>query len=254
MDKTKKGSSYLARTAAEVKNYRTCKRVIPVIMGVIAVLLVLLYVIAVMYTRFGSFTVSVNKYHQLQHWLSLCESASFNRPTSRLECMASEEITNIDGATLDDLDLGAVDGIDSGDNYLCYTFYCKNTGNETIDFDYSIDIANMTLGVEKAARIRLQTNRNGQDFTRTDYARAAGVDAQGNTLPEPGTVAFFSKYVVMQDSVTSFAPGDMMKFTVVIWLEGPDPDCLDDIIGGQFKVDMKFNVTSTTKPDEAKSV
>ena len=253
MDRTKKGSSYLARTADEVRSYRTMKRVIPVILAVLAVLLVLLYVIALMYTRFGSFTVSVNKYHQLQHGLSLCESVSFNKPTSRLECMASEEITNIDGTTLDKLDLGAVDGVDSGDNYLCYTFYCKNTGKETVDFEYSIDIANMTLGVEKAVRIRLQTNRNGENFTRTDYARAAGVDEQGNAIPEPGTVPFFSKYVVMQDSVYSFEPDEMMKFTVIIWLEGPDPDCVDNIIGGEFKIDMKFNVTSTTKNDDTQS-
>ena len=250
MERTKKSSAFLARTADEVRRYRIMRRVLPIVLGGLAVLIALLYVIAVMYTRFGSFTVSVNKYHQLQHGLSLCESVTFNRPTSRLECMASEEITNIDGTTLDALDLGAVDGIDSGDNYLCYTFYCKNTGTETVHFDYSIDIANMTLGVEKAVRVRLQSNRNGEDFTRTDYARAAGVDQDGNAIPEPGTVPFFGKYVIMQKSVTDFRPGEIMKFTVIIWLEGNDPECVDNIIGGQFKVDMKFNVTSTTKNDE----
>ena len=246
MDRVKKGSAFLARTASEVRRYRTYRRVLPVILASIAVLLVLLYVIALMYTRFGSFTVSVNKYHQLQHGLSLCESATFNKPSSRLECMASEEINNIDGTSLDRLYLGAVDGIDSVDNYLCYTFYCKNTGSETVDFEYAIDIANMTLGVEKAVRIRLMTNRNGQDFTSTDYARAAGVDEDGNSIPEPNTVPFFSKFVVMQQAVADFKAGEMMKFTVVIWLEGPDPDCTDDILGGEFKVDMKFNVTSVS--------
>ena len=28
----------------------------------------------------------------------------------------------------------------------------------------------------------------------------------------------------------------------MIWIEGPDDDTTDDIIGGQFKVDMKVNI------------
>ena len=28
----------------------------------------------------------------------------------------------------------------------------------------------------------------------------------------------------------------------VSWLEGNDPDCTDDVLGGQFKVDMLFEI------------
>ena len=35
---------------------------------------------------------------------------------------------------------------------------------------------------------------------------------------------------------------DYTKFTIVIWIEGNDDDTTDDIIGGQFKVDMKINI------------
>ena len=38
----------------------------------------------------GSFTISVNKYHALRYGLSLSENANFDRPTSRLDCRASE--------------------------------------------------------------------------------------------------------------------------------------------------------------------
>lgn len=243
----KKGKSFLARKAKEVRNYRVLKKLIPAILAVIAVLVILTYVVSVMYTRFGSFTISVNKYHALQYGLSLSESRYFQSPTSRLDCKAAEEITNIDGAMLSEIDLGAVDGNDSGDNYLCYTFYCKNSGTETLSFEYGIHIANMTMDIEKAVRLRLITNINGENATSVDYARAAGVDEQGNTVAEPNTTPFFTKTTIMQQTVKDFDPEDVMKFTVVIWLEGNDPDCVDSILGGIMKIDMKFSVVGTTE-------
>ena len=40
------------------------------------------------------------------------------------------------------------------------------------------------------------------------------------------------------------------KFTIVIWIEGNDPDTTDDIIGGQFKVDMKINIIGDESGNE----
>ena len=37
-------------------------------------------------------------------------------------------------------------------------------------------------------------------------------------------------------------PGEVVKFTVVLWIEGHDPDCLDQLIGGQLKAEMKINI------------
>ena len=246
-----KGTAALTRTAGEVRRYRIWKRMIPVICACIAVLITLIYIVAVLYTKFASFTVSVNKYHQLKYGLSLSEKADFQKPTVRLECRASEEITNIDGKFLDGEKLGATDGVDSGENYLCYTFYCKNMGTEPVSYSVAMNIANMTMGVEEAIRVRLISNINGENGKSVDYARAAGVDENGNAIPEPDTVPFYSKYTVMEEEVTEFQPGDISKYTVVIWLEGNDPECLDNIIGGEFKVDMNFTVTSVADLDEA---
>ncbi|MCQ2399289.1 MAG: hypothetical protein MJ072_02150 [Clostridia bacterium] len=241
------GNSNLEKRAKEVHRHRKLSKIVPLIMAATAVLLVMVYVISIMYTRFGSFTVSVNKYHQVQYGLSLSENASFSKATSRLNCRASEMITNIDGATLEGIDFGAVDGVNSGENYLCYNFYCKNTGRDGVSFEYSMNIADMTLNIEKAVRIRLITNLNGGTATTVDYARAQGVDENNNQIPEPNTTPFFSKYIVMQETVNDFKVDDIMKFTVVIWLEGNDPDCVDEIIGGEFKVDMKFSVIGATE-------
>lgn len=240
------GSPALARRADEVRNYRWIKKLTLTVMACIFILLTIIYVISIMYSRYGGFTVSVNKYQQIEYGLSLSETRDFLYPTSHLECRASEDITNIDGKILQQFDLGAVDGEDSGQDYLCYTFYCKNVGQKAVTYEYSIDISKMTLDIEKAVRVRLISNINGKGATSVDYARAAGVDENGNSIPEPGTVAFFNKNTVVRKQVEEFMPDDVIKYTVVIWLEGNDPECIDDILGGEFKVDMKISVVSVT--------
>ncbi len=86
----KKGESFIRRRAAEVRTHRILRKIIPAILATIVVLMVLIYVISVMYTKFGSFTVSVNKYHVLQYGLSLSEDRYFSSPTARLDCKAAK--------------------------------------------------------------------------------------------------------------------------------------------------------------------
>lgn len=243
----KKGTSMMQRKAGEVKRYRQEKKIIPIAMGCIALLTVIVYVVSLLYTRFGSFTVSVNKYQQLNYGLSLSETKDFSKPTPSLNCKSNANVTNIDGKKLDDVDLGAIDGEANGKDYLCYTFYCKNTGNEVLDYEYSINIINMTMDIEKAVRIRVITSLNGSEKQQIDYARAKGVDDKGEAIPEEspyGTTPFYQNRIVCLEKVKDFNPADVMKYTIVLWLEGPDEDCVDDIIGGSFKIDMKFSVTS----------
>jgi hypothetical protein len=48
----------------------------------------------------------------------------------------------------------------------------------------------------------------------------------------------------VRKQISRYKTGDITKFTIVIWLEGDDPDCVDSIIGGQFKVDMSINFST----------
>ncbi len=242
----------MQRKAGEVKRYRQEKKIIPIVMSCIALLTVIMYVVSLLYTRFGSFTVSVNKFHNLDYGLALSEKKDFAKPTARLDCRASKEITNIDGTMLDDAPLGAVDGEASGDNYICYTFYCRNTGKQTVDYSFSINIVTMTLEIESAVRLRLLTSLNGGEATSTDYAKAKGVDE--NLEPIPETLPricenFCEERMICYRVQNNFNPGDTMKYTIALWLEGFDEDCVDKVIGGVFKLDMKFSVTSVAGVD-----
>ena len=222
----------LHRTAVEVKRYRMLMRIIPIAVGCATAALVLVYAVTAMYSQYGSFTVTVNKYDSVKYALTLSETPDFNDPISRLNCKASEEITNIDGSTLPK-DLNMINGEHNGKNYVAYTFYCKNAGEETVTYEYQVYIANMTNDIEKAVRVRLYVDGEYEDYART---RSDGKGA------EPGTVEFVSESVIVRDQISGFAPGDVTKYTVVIWLEGNDPECLDNILGGEFKIDMSMSI------------
>ena len=188
-------------------------------------------------SNYGCFTVTVNKMDNAQYALTLSETADFANPSGRLNCKANEQITNIDGATLP-LDLDQIDGSHNGENYVAYTFYCKNAGNTEVSYEYQVVISNMSLDIEKAVRVRLYVNG-----AYTDYARTR-TDGTG---PEEGTKEFYTERTIARDVINNFKPGDVTKYTVVIWLEGSDPDCTDKILGGEFKIDMIMGILGVTE-------
>ena len=230
----------LRRQAGEVKRYRQYRKTVPLAIGIALMIIIIGYVLSAMYMKFGAFTVAVNKFDNLDYALSLSASKDFNSTTSRLNADIYEEITNIDGRNLPDY-LDNIDGEHNGDNYIAYTFYCTNAGRSTVAYTYDLYIANMTLDTEKACRIRLYVDG---DYTDYAYPRTDGVEG-----PEPGTTAFQSTTTVVKKKVENFAPGDVTKFTIVIWLEGNDPECVDRILGGTMKVDMMIDVVQEEHPN-----
>ncbi len=250
----KKPSASLRRSAGEVKRYRVYTRVIPAVMGVILALMALVYVISLLFNRYGSFTVTVRDFNDRNYMLSLCENDRFNTATSMLNSKAAKNVTNISRTSLPE-NLNDVNGEHNGDNYVAYTFYLKNTGTASYSYDYTLNISRATLNIDSAVRVRLyftpdyykaETDQVNYGGAYTEYAKPK---TNGNGLPETeidGTVMtnFVSSEVITNGRVDNFNPGDMAKITVVIWIEGDDPDCTDDLLGGQFKVDMIMSIVS----------
>ena len=49
----------------------------------------------------------------------------------------------------------------------------------------------------------------------------------------------------MQQDRNDIKPGEIDRYSIVVWLEGNDPECIDDIIGGEMKIAMV--ITEKTK-------
>ncbi len=226
----------LARTALEAKKYQVIKKVLLSLLICIVTLTTLVYIASVLYSKFGSFTVSVNKYDATRYSLSLSETPDFNDQISRLNAKTAEDITNI---SVNDLpgDLDRINGQHNGDNYMAYTFYLKNVGEDTVTYEYYMFMTNVTNDVDKAIRVRIY--RDGEPVT---YARTRS-DGGG---PEEGTTEFLTTRSITRTQIKDFEPGDVTKFTVVIWVEGDDPDCVDALIGGSMKTDMTISVIESS--------
>lgn len=233
MNSEKQPANLIRRTAKEVKGYRTALRITPIFTGLTAALLLLVYAVSLLYSNYGAFTVKVDTFDNIKYALSLSDTRDFASPTAFLNAKASEKVTNIKESSLPK-DLDAIDGSHNGENYIAYTFYCKNAGTASVTVRYKLFIANATRGIDKAVRIRLYVNGDATTFARTK------TDGTG---PEEGTTEFRTAVIVTEETIERVKPGDVTRFTVVVWLEGDDPDCVDEILGGQFKIDMEIAVS-----------
>ncbi len=178
----------------------------------------------------GNFTINLNRLELFRYGVSIDENGDFPNATARLKADALANGTNIAAEDLPD-NLDEVDGSHNGRNYVAYTFYLRNAGKVDLNYNCRVRIVSASKGAEKAARVRIW--RNGEPTT---YAAPA---ADGN--PEPGCVSFEADDTVCNIADENFQVGDVDKYTVVIWLDGDDPECVDDIIGGEVEFGMDFD-------------
>ena len=222
----------LQRTAKEVRNHRVMVRLLSLVLTMLIFLVGTIYVVSILYKRSGTLTISLDKYEMTQFGLSLSESREMTHMTSHLNAKISEKMTNISEKSISP-NVGMIDGEHNGRDYIAYTFYLQNAGEVPVSYEYSVVMSNITNGIDEAIRLRLYV-----DGTPTTYAKTK-TDGSG---PEPFTTSFYSSTVMAYGRVDDFAVGQKTKFTVVIWIEGTDPECLDWLIGGQMKIDMNMSI------------
>lgn len=201
---------------------------------VLALAFGVLFALSFMQENMGNFTINLNRLELFRRGVAIADNGDFKNATARLAADAVDNGTNIAADDLPD-DLDDIDGSHNGKNYVAYTFYIRNAGKTDLGYSAKLKVVSASKGVDKAARVRIY--RNGEPTT---YAAAA---ADGN--PEPNTEPFASKDVVTTISHANFRVGDVDKYTVVIWLDGDDPECVDKIIGGAVEFGFDFDSSET---------
>ena len=121
------------------------------------------------------------------------------------------------------------EGSHNGNNYLAYTFYLENKGSDTINYWYEIFIDDVIKNVDDAIRVMVFRNDDKKIYAKPNKTTGEA---------ENGTEKFYSSSEVLVEGRQEFKPGDIDRFTIVIFLEGDDPDCLDNLIGGEMKMHM----------------
>lgn len=240
---------------------------------IISVILAGLFILSAFYTGAGEFVISLDSTMSRDGFF-LSNSQDFNE---RLVCLRSNAVV-ADNISVFDIknDINDLDGINDGANYVAHTFYLTNETGKTKDYQYRLVIRNSSKNAEKALwvmvfhngvqNIYAMANEDGEpekqysiyDFPFAEYAENkeqynvitdGAEDVSNDTVYQAQSInrvnelvatPFISEDTICQGPRKEMENGEVDKYTVVMWYEGEDPDCNDQIIGGWVEVFMEF--------------
>ncbi|MBR1731654.1 MAG: hypothetical protein IJ725_04405 [Ruminococcus sp.] len=186
-------------------------------------------------TQWGDLVVTVENGSDGKTIL-LSESADFSEGNGvKLNGGSVKEVTNITKAWLPK-DLDKKDGSHNGKNYLAYTFYLKNTGDKDLDYKTTMTLTGQSKGADEATRIMII--KNGEEAV---YAKGKFSDRK---TAETDATKWKTTDTILEVKSSDLKAKSQDKYTVVIWIEGNDPECVDAIRGGHIRSQMTFSVNS----------
>lgn len=236
-----------------------------IMLAAAAALLLALYAISVITQLRGHFTVSMSD-KMFKEGFTISEEETFKIPTSHLFSTPAVDVPCISIVDIpeDVDDQGAHTG-----NYFAYTFYLKNEGESIADYQWELRINSESNSVSRAAWIMVfvdgemtlyaKPKDNGEPEALPErgndtvgYLKAplydSAVDKEGqyeiikqyNTLTywRVVTKPFEGESLIASGERLDVVPDEVHKYTVVVWLEGDDPDCTSELIGGHLGLEM----------------
>ena len=219
----------------EIQAAKKRKRRYAVIIGTLVGVLLIIYIISMLTTQWGDLVVSVGDMQDGKTIL-LSESSDFSDSTVKLNGGSVKDVTNITKAWLPK-NLDKEDGSHNGKNYLAYSFYLKNTGDEDLDYNTEMTLTGQSKGADEAVRIMII--KDGEEAV---YAK--GTKASGGKTAETDATKWQTNNTILTIPKTALKAKNQTKYTVVIWVEGNDKECVDAIRGGHIRSQLVFNVVS----------
>ena len=227
IDETTAGQK-LEEKAKKEKKKKARRTIFKILLVVVILFLINIYIILALIYRGENFTVTLDSEYGRESGLVIYEDK--NKYTRTF--LRSEDIkyfTDISVNWLPENIDNEGDGSHNGKNYIAYTFYAENMGQDTINYWATVKIDDVIKNVDEAIRVMVIKNGN-----KVIYAKNNRTTEQ----PELNTIPFKDNETVMLEKTENFKVGDIDKYTIVIWVEGDDPECTDDLIGGEIKMHM----------------
>ena len=217
-------------TANKVRKRKKLGRIVRISLLVLLLFLIVIYIILQVIYGNGRFTVSLDSNETLESGIAIYEH--LDDPIGKRKLFADELpfMDNISYKWLPE-DLTKYEGSHNGDNYIAYSFYIENQGSEILNYWYEVEIKDVIKNVDEAIRILIIKNDEEKVYAKVNPL---------NKEAEVGTIPFKDDKIIILEQRQKFNPGDIDKFTIVMWLEGDDPECVDSLIGGELKVLMNI--------------
>lgn len=259
--------------ASEVK----WKRRAGITLVVLVLVLLLMWIMTWLLTTIGDLVITVDS-GAAKKGITISQKADGSDSTTKLSADMVKDVTNITYDWLPaTLDLEA-DGSHNGRNYLAYTFYLTNNGKETLNYKSMLQSVKAAKDADEAIRIMIYKNgepmvfaKENRGLTSSDgspepYEQIFKKEIPENyTPPTPEEIEaaagqpqnkepvnhtdeeiviqpFVDPQTVFDTEVEGLEPGNTDKYTIVMWIEGEDPECLDVIRDGYVKLMWFFNV------------
>lgn len=222
---------YVKVTAEQLKKReRRIKYTIRTVI-ILIVLLILFFLILTMIYQGGDFIITLDPQFSLESGLKMYDDDELKDEKIKLYASGMDFMDNISIKWLPNNLGDQKGGSHNGENFIAYTFFLENTGSKKVDYWYELSIVKVIKSVDEAVRIMII--HNGEE---TVYAK---MNAQTKE-PEPDTKAFHSEKIAVLEQRKDIKVNEMDKITIVMWIEGDDPDCLDNIIGGELKTKVRI--------------
>ncbi|MBE6957940.1 MAG: hypothetical protein E7447_02140 [Ruminococcaceae bacterium] len=242
------------------------------LLGALGLLLLTLLAMSMVTELRGHFTINLSD-GMFKEGFSLSETVSFESPTMRLFAEPAEDIIPVSITDIRE-DVPMTDGRATAEHqYFAYTFYIRNEGESTVDYTWQLRFNSETQNLSDAmwamvfeddemrfyAEVREDGTQEALPYFDDDsrgYTQCPLLDwakfpeDQYQLIRETETKSFYrlvpfafeSEEIITSGIQKEVAPMDVHKYTVVIWLEGDDPDCTNDKIGGYAGVEMHFKL------------
>lgn len=238
--------------------------------GAAAALLATTFLYSTMTQMRGHFTINMSD-AMFDEGFVLSETADFARATTHLFCEPAMDVPCISITNIPE-DIDQYEG-QHNENYFAYTFFIRNEGESTVGYDWELITNSESLELSRAVWIMVFEDGQMRFYARADEegeAQAlpafddnsrgyigmplgelsADPDAQYELMAQRGVVDYYrvipqpfvSDNIAAAGRRTDMFPGEIHKYTVVMWLEGDDPDCTNDLIGGHLGMEMNMTL------------
>lgn len=216
------------KTADSIKKWRDIKKIVKQALLLLLFILIILYIVLISIFQRGTFCVYNNEENSK---IVIYESVNDPHSKRRLFADGMRLMTNISVNWLPDNLNNEKDGSHNGDNYIAYTFYVENQSYDATNYWYKMTIDDVINDADEAIRVMIIRNDE-----KKIYAKKSPTTGEA----EAGTIAFTDSDdgMIILEKRENINPYDLDKFTIVIWIEGDDPECTNSLLGGEVKMHM----------------
>ncbi len=234
-------------------------------------LLSVLFIYSTVTQMQGYFTINLS-HGMFREGFTMSETIGFENPTSQLFAQPAVDCPCVSVKMIPQ-NVDSIDG-EHNDFYFAYTFYLRNEGDNKVGYNWDLLLNAESNHLSTAAWVALFEDGDLRLYAREsangekEALPAFGDNSRGylriplrQLAPESDQFElietahgmdyyrvipdkFLSADQVASGRVDDVYPMEVHKYTVVIWLEGDDPDCTNDLIGGSLGLEMRFRLIS----------